>query len=75
MVLTLSSATDFPFLGSIECKAGCVEAANIFGWGVGRHLRILTGTLFIEHKRRPPHQGSQTCIEESQDATVRKFSR
>lgn len=75
MVLTLSSATDFPFLGSIECRVGWVEAANIFGWGVGRHLRILTGIPFIELKRRPPHQGSQTCIEESQDATILNFSK
>lgn len=42
---------------------------------MGRHLRILTGIQLIEHKRRPPHQGSQTCIEESQDATIRSFSK
>lgn len=42
---------------------------------MGRHFKILIGILFIEHKRRPPHQGSQTCTEESQDATNRNFSK
>lgn len=71
---TFSSTTDLPVLASMECNDGWVDAANRFGWGVGRHLRILTGMLFIEHTRRPPHHGSQICIDESHDATVWNFS-